>query len=201
MIRADELTAARPAHDAIEAFISADAFEDWLAQHHESSRGLWLKIAKKGCTEPLVSYGEAVEVALCFGWIDGQKDRWNDQHWLQRFTPRSPRSRWSKINREKAEQLITAGRMRPAGTAQIDRARLDGRWDAAYDGQRTAKAPEDLQRALDRDPDAAAAFVTLDSRNRYAIIFRINDAKRAETRAKRVAKYIDMLRRGERLHP
>jgi uncharacterized protein YdeI (YjbR/CyaY-like superfamily) len=196
-----ELKAARRGDDAVEAFVSADAFEDWLAQHHQSSRGIWLKLAKKGCAEPSISYGEAVEVALCFGWIDGQKDRWNDQYWLQRFTPRSPRSRWSKVNREKAEQLVTAGRMRPAGTTEIDRARLDGRWDAAYDGQRTAKAPEDLQRALDRDPEAAAAFAALDSRNRYSIIFRINDAKRPETRAKRVAKYIDMLRQGGRLHP
>lgn len=175
-------------------------FETWLSANHEHNPGIWLMIAKKGSTSRSITYAEAIEVALCFGWIDGQKARHNDQHWLQRFTPRTTRSRWSEINREKVEDLTAAGRMRPAGLAEIERAKADGRWDAAYKGQRTAPVPADLQRELDRDPDAAAAFAKLDARNRYSIIWRINDAKRPGTRQRRVASYVDMLRRGERIH-
>ena len=157
-------------------------------------------IAKRGSTDPTVTYSEAIETALSFGWIDGQKARGDDEHWLQRFTPRSDRSRWSRINRDKAEQLIAAGRMRPPGLTEVERAQADGRWDAAYEGQRTARIPNDLQRALDADVAAAAAFANLDARNRYSIIWRLNDAKRPETRARRLATYLDMLRRGGRLH-
>jgi uncharacterized protein YdeI (YjbR/CyaY-like superfamily) len=181
-------------------FADAAEFEAWLEDNHEHHRGVWLEIAKKGSSEPTVTYPEAIEIALCFGWIDGQKARGDDAHWRQRFTPRSRRSRWSRINRDKAKQLIAAGRMRPAGLAEIERARADGRWDAAYDGQRTAVVPDDLQRELQADPVAAAAFAALDARNRYAITWRLNDAKRPETRARRLAQYLDMLRRGERLH-
>jgi uncharacterized protein YdeI (YjbR/CyaY-like superfamily) len=175
-------------------------FEAWLDMHHKQNPGIWLMIAKNGSTVPSITYAEAIEVALCFGWIDGQKARHDDQHWLQRFTPRSARSRWSEINRNKATELIAAGRMRPAGLGEVERAKADGRWDAAYKGQRTASIPEDLQRELDHDPAAAAAFAELDARNRYSIIWRINDAKRPETRQRRIATYLDMLRRGERLH-
>jgi uncharacterized protein YdeI (YjbR/CyaY-like superfamily) len=181
-------------------FAAQPDFEAWLADHHARSRGVWVEIAKKGPTAPTLTYAEAIEAALCFGWIDGQKSRGDDEHWLQRFTPRSTRSRWSQINRDKAEQLIAAGRMRASGQAEIDRARADGRWDAAYAGQATATVPDDLQQALDADPNLASAFAALDARNRYAIVWRLNDAKRPETRARRLTKYLDLLRRGERLH-
>jgi uncharacterized protein YdeI (YjbR/CyaY-like superfamily) len=181
-------------------FGTAADLEAWLEANHDGNPGIWLEIAKTGSRDRSVTYAEAIEVALCFGWIDGQKRRGDDDHWLQRFTPRSARSRWSKINRDKAEQLIAAGRMRPAGLSEVERARADGRWDAAYEGQRTATIPDELARELDRDPKAAAAFAALDAQNRYSIVWRINDAKRPETRARRVAKYLDMLRRGERIH-
>jgi uncharacterized protein YdeI (YjbR/CyaY-like superfamily) len=182
------------------SFPSGDAFERWLEQNHDTAPEAWLKIAKKHAVEATLSYAEGVDAALSFGWIDGQKDRLDERYWLQRFTPRTSRSRWSKINREKAERLIDAGRMRPAGVAAVEQAKADGRWDAAYAGSRTATIPEDLQRQLDDDDRAAAAFEALDARNRYAIIWRVNDAKRSETRARRITKYIEMLRRGERIH-
>jgi uncharacterized protein YdeI (YjbR/CyaY-like superfamily) len=181
-------------------FATQADFEAWLEDHHAESPGVWLQIAKKNATRPTVTYADAIEAALSFGWIDGQKRRGDEEHWLQRFTPRSARSRWSQINRDKAEQLIAAGRMRPAGLQEVERARADGRWDAAYAGQRTATAPDDLQQALDADPRLARAFSGLDAHNRYAIIWRLNDAKRPETRARRLAQYLDMLRRGDRLH-
>ncbi len=181
-------------------FASPTEFEEWLTTNHDSHPGIWLRLAKKGVDRPALSYAQALEVALCFGWIDGQKAAHDDRYWLQRFTRRSSRSRWSQTNRKKAEELIAAGRVRPAGLAEIERARADGRWDAAYAGQRNAVIPDDLQRELDHNPEAAAAFSALDARNRYAIIWRINDAKRPQTRARRIAKYLDMLHRGERLH-
>ncbi len=179
---------------------TAAEFEQWLETNHQSQREIWLKIAKKGAERTSVSYDQAVDLALCFGWIDGQKAGFDDDHWLQRFTPRSRKSRWSQINREKAERLLAEGRIRPAGAAEIERARGDGRWDSAYFGPRQATIPVELQQELDHDPAAAAAFAELDAQNRYSIIWRINDAKRPETRARRVAKYLDMLRRGERIH-
>jgi uncharacterized protein YdeI (YjbR/CyaY-like superfamily) len=191
---------ARRAGGEVLRFATHADFEAWLADNHARSAGVWLEIAKKNSPDPTVTYAEAIESALCFGWIDGQKGGGNDEHWLQRFTPRSSRSRWSRINRDKAAELIASGRMRPPGLAEVERARADGRWEAAYEGQRTASVPDDLQRELDADPAAAAAFADLDSRNRYAIIWRLNDAKRPETRARRLTKYLDMLRRGERLH-
>ena len=135
-------------------FATRADFEAWLEANHEQNPGIWLMIAKKGSTIRSITYTEAIEVALCFGWIDGQKARHDDQHWLQRFTPRSTRSRWSEINREKVEELTAVGRMRPAGIAEVERAKADGRWDAAYKGQRTASIPEDLQRELDHHPEA-----------------------------------------------
>ena len=148
-----------------------------------------------------VSYAEALDIALCFGWIDGQKGALDDAYWLQKFTPRRERSRWSKVNRDKATALIEQGRMRPAGLAEVERARGDGRWDAAYDSPSTAAVPPDLQRALDADPQAAAFFETINSQNRYSILYRIQDAKRAETRARRIEKFVTMLREGRTLHP
>ena len=189
-----------PGDEQVLRFTSQADFESWLERNHERSAGIWLEIAKKGAPESTVSYDEAVEAALCFGWIDGQKARGDDAVWLQRFTPRSRRSRWSRINRDKAERLLSAGRICPAGLEEIERARCDGRWDAAYQGQRTAQIPDDLRRSLDDDPVAATAFANLDARNRYAIIWRLNDAKRPETRERRLAKFVDMLRRGETIH-
>jgi uncharacterized protein YdeI (YjbR/CyaY-like superfamily) len=181
-------------------FATSTDFETWLDANHDQNSGIWLMIAKKDSARQSITYAEAIDVALCFGWIDGQKARGDSEHWLQRFTPRSTRSRWSEINRDKAEELIVARRMRPAGLAEIERAKSDGRWDAAYKGQRTASIPADLQRELDRDPEAAGAFAGLDARNRYSIIWRINDAKRPETRQRRITKYLDMLRQGKTIH-
>jgi len=183
------------------AFGSAGALDSWLAAHHDRAAGIWLKIAKKGSGEPSVSYAEAVEVALCHGWIDGQKDRFDDGHWLQRLTPRKPGGRWSKINREKAEELLASGRMRPAGLRQVEQARADGRWDRAYEGQRTAEVPADLAAALAASDGARAFFATLSSANRYAILYRIGEAKRPETRARRVATYVAMLEAHQTIHP
>jgi uncharacterized protein YdeI (YjbR/CyaY-like superfamily) len=181
-------------------FESAAAWEAWLEAEHARTDGVWLKIAKKDSGVPTVTYEEAVEVALCFGWIDGQMRRFDERFYVQRFTPRRRASRWSKINREKAERLIAAGRMRPAGLAQVEAAKADGRWDAAYEGARTIAVPDDLQAALDANPKAAAFFATLKGSNRYAILYRVGDAKRPETRAKRIAHFVDMLARGETLH-
>jgi uncharacterized protein YdeI (YjbR/CyaY-like superfamily) len=181
-------------------FSGPSEMEAWLEENGDSSEGVWLKIAKKGAAVPSVTYAEALELALCFGWIDSQKRGFDDQHFLQRFTPRRPRGRWSKINREKAEALIEAGRMRPAGLAEVEAAEADGRWEAAYEGQRTAKAPPDLQRELDANPEAAAFFASLDSANRYAIVYRLDEAKKPETRERRLKKFVAMLERGEKIH-
>ena len=184
----------------IQLFADQGEMERWLEEHHASSEGIWLQIAKKGAREPTVTYEEAVELGLCFGWIDSQVRRFDEDHYIQRFTPRRPRGRWSKINREKAEALIGAGRMRPAGLAEVEAAKADGRWEAAYDGQRTAKVPPDLQRELDANPAAAGFFASLSSANRYAIVYRLDDAKRPETRERRLRKFIAMLERGEKIH-
>jgi uncharacterized protein YdeI (YjbR/CyaY-like superfamily) len=183
------------------SFATPEDWAAWLEEHHADAPGLWLEIAKAASGIPSVTYAEAVEVALCYGWIDGQKARGDELRWRQRFTPRGPRSKWSRINREKAEALIAAGAMRPAGLREVERAKADGRWEAAYDGQRTMGVPDDLRAALDANPTASAAFAELDSANRYAILYRVHDAKRPETRARRIATYVDMLARGERLHP
>lgn len=184
----------------VTSFPSQGAWEAWLAENHEDSAGVWLKIAKKGAGAETVSYPEAVEIALCFGWIDGQKGALDETYWVQRFTPRKPRSRWSKINREKADELIAAGRMRPAGLREVDKAKSDGRWDAAYHGQRTMTVPPDLELALASNDAARAFFATLNSANRYAILYRIQDAKRPETRARRIEKFVALLAEGKTLN-
>jgi len=181
-------------------FSSRLQLEAWLEKHHAESEGIWLKIAKKGSGIASVSYAEALELALCFGWIDSQKRGFDEKHFLQRFTPRRPRGKWSRVNREKAEELIASGAMRPAGQAQVDAAEVDGRWDAAYAGQRTAQVPDDLRRELDANKTAADFFAKLDSANRYAILYRLQDAKKAETRERRLKKFIAMLERGEKIH-
>ena len=175
-------------------FASPAQMEAWLEEHGESSDGIWLKFAKKGAGIPSVVYADAVEVALCHGWIDGQARRLDEQHYLQRFTPRRPRSKWSRINREKAERLNAESRMRPAGLREIERAREDGRWDDAYDSPATATVPDDFQQALDADPGAREFFESLGSTKRYSFLYRIADAKRPETRARRIAEYVELLR-------
>jgi uncharacterized protein YdeI (YjbR/CyaY-like superfamily) len=181
-------------------FKNAKAFEAWLKKHHATSDGLWLQIAKKGADEPSVTYPEAVEIALCWGWIDGQKKGLDDQHFLQRFTPRRARSIWSKINVDKVAVLIEAGRMQPSGHAQIEAAKADGRWAQAYDGAKTSTMPEDLQAALDASPKAKAFFATVNASNRYAVLWRVQTAVKPETRAKRIAQLVEMLARGEVIH-
>lgn len=173
----------------------------WLMGNHDISSGVWLKLAKKGADAQSVSYDEAVEIALCFGWIDGQKQAHDAQFWLQKFTRRADKSIWSRINKEKALALIKAGTMQPAGLKEVERAKIDGRWDAAYESASKATVPSDLQSALDDNARAKAFFETLDSRNRYAILFRIQTAKKAETRARRLAQFVQMLERHEKIHP
>ena len=182
------------------AFADQAAFEAWLEEHHATEPGLWIRIAKKASGIPTVTAAQAIEACLCFGWIDGQRRPGDETTFLQRYTPRRSRSKWSKINREKVESLIAEGRVRPAGLAEVQRARDDGRWDAAYDSPSRIQVPDDLQRALDAEPRAKAEFAELNSTNRYAILYRVHDAKRPETRARRIAKFVEMLARGERLH-
>jgi uncharacterized protein YdeI (YjbR/CyaY-like superfamily) len=182
-------------------FPDAAGWESWLQSQHEVAAGAWVKIIKKGSAAQGIGYGDALEVALCYGWIDGQKDRLDDDHWLQRFTPRKQGSRWSRINTGRAELLIAAGRMQPAGLREVELARADGRWQAAYHGQRTMGVPDDLRCELDRNDAAREFFATLSGVNRYAILYRIGDAKRPETRARRIAKYVTMLAAHETIHP
>jgi uncharacterized protein YdeI (YjbR/CyaY-like superfamily) len=183
------------------AFSSRSDWAAWLAEHHADSEGLWLKFAKKDSGVDSVTYAEAVEVALCHGWIDGQAAALDDAHWLQRFTPRRARSRWSRINRDRATALIERGEMAPAGLAEVERAKADGRWERAYDSPKTAGVPADLRAALDAEPAAAAFFEGLDSNNRYAILHRIQNAKKPETRARRIEQFVAMCSRGETVHP
>ena len=182
------------------AFADAAAFETWLEQAPAGSPGLWLKLAKEGSGRASLTKAEAIDAALCHGWIDGQLNPYDDAWWLTRFTPRKPRSKWSRKNRERAEQLIAEGRMGPNGLAQVEAARADGRWDAAYASASRIEVPADLQAALDADPQAAAFFATLTGANRYAVLYRIGAVKKAETRARKIADYVAMLARGETLH-
>lgn len=187
---------------AVVAFGSAEEFDAWLTAHHAASPGIWLKLRKKSAGKPVTfDYAQALDVALCHGWIDGRKAACDDEWWLQRFTRRTARSPWSKINRDKATALAADGRMRPAGLAEVERARADGRWQAAYAGSRTITVPDDLAAALTADPAAAAFFETLDRTNRYAILYRVQEAKRPETRARRIAQYVAMCAEGRKVHP
>jgi uncharacterized protein YdeI (YjbR/CyaY-like superfamily) len=182
------------------AFPSPADWHAWLAENHAESPGLWVKIAKKGTGIDSVHYPDVLESALCFGWIDGHRRALDEQWFLQRFTPRRARSRWSQINRDTAERLMAEGRMQPAGRAEVQRAKDDGRWDAAYAGQKSMGIPDDLQRELDTRPAAAEFFAGLSSQNRYAILYRLHDAKKPETRARRLATFVAMLESGETLH-
>jgi uncharacterized protein YdeI (YjbR/CyaY-like superfamily) len=182
-------------------FAQQSDWADWLDQHHAESPGVWLRIAKKSSDLQSVSYAEAIDVALCYGWIDGQSKKYDESSWIQKFTPRGPRSIWSKVNREKVTALIESGRMQPAGLAAIERAKQNGQWDAAYDAPSKATVPSDLQAELDKHPQASAFFATLNSQNRYAILFRIQTAKKPETRARRIQQFIEMLERNEKIYP
>lgn len=181
-------------------FASQAEFEAWLAEQHGVSDGIWIRFAKKGSGIESLNYALALDVALCYGWIDGQSKSIDDVYYRQRFTPRRARSKWSKVNTEKVAALIEAGRMQPAGLREIERAQADGRWDAAYDSPATASVPDDLQVALDANPNARAFFETLSSQNRYAILYRVQDAKRPETRQRRIAQFIQMLSEGKTFH-
>jgi uncharacterized protein YdeI (YjbR/CyaY-like superfamily) len=191
----------KPTDYSILPFESKKKWADWLAKQHDKFTGVWLKIAKKESGIASVTYDEALESALCYGWIDGQKKGFDNKYWLQKFTPRGPKSIWSKINTEKAERLIASGEMKPTGLKAIEAAKKDGRWDAAYVSQKNISIPDDFQAALDKNKKAKAFFATLNSVNRYAILFRIVTAKKAETRAKRIQQFVEMLARNEKLYP
>ncbi len=182
-------------------FESDQAWEEWLEEHHTASPGVWMKIAKKASGIETAAYPAVLDTAICFGWIDGQRRACDERYFLQRFTPRRRGSKWSRINRDKATKLIAEGRMRPAGLAEVEQAREDGRWDAAYEPPSKIAVPDDLQRAFDRNPKAAAFFTTLDSQNRYAVLYRIQDAKRPETRARRIDQFVAMLNAGTKVYP
>ena len=183
------------------AFETGQDWETWLKEHHADCKGIWLKIAKKDASIASVSYPEALESAICYGWIDGQKASFDDRYWLQKFTPRGSRSIWSQVNCDKATALVASGRMQPAGLRQMELAKADGRWDAAYAGQSTITVPPDLQSELDSNSKAQEFFNTLDSRNRYAILFRIHTAKKPETRAARIQKFTAMLANKQKIYP
>src|SRR5215213_4250825 len=185
----------------IVALPSREAWAAWLDEHHTDSAGVWLTLRKKGAGEPGVSYADAVEVALCYGWIDGQAGKLDERFWLQRFTPRRPRSIWSRVNRDRALALIARGEMKPAGLREVERARADGRWEAAYQPPSTMTVPDDLQQALANNPAAEEFFATLNSTNRYAILPRIHTAKKLETRARRIETFVAMLAEGKKLYP
>ena len=182
-------------------FKTQKAYETWLAKNHAKVPGVWIKLAKKGSGVKSITYAEAVEASLCYGWIDGQSKSIDDTAWQQKYTPRGRRSIWSKVNIGKVEALIKAGRMQPAGLAAVEAAKKDGRWAAAYEPPSKAGVPPDLQAALDASPKAKAFFATLNSTNRYAILFRTQTAKKPETRAKRIKQFVEMLEKGEKLYP
>lgn len=186
--------------DPIRLFPTQKDWAAWLEKNHCRSQGLWLRLAKKDSGLRSITYGEALEIALCYGWIDGQKRGESDEAWLQRFLPRTKKSIWSKINREKATALIANGQMKGAGIEAVEAAKKDGRWDAAYDSPRGAKIPDDFQAALDANARAQKFFAELDGANRYAVLFRIQTVKKAETRARKIREFVEMLARHERIH-
>jgi uncharacterized protein YdeI (YjbR/CyaY-like superfamily) len=186
---------------ATRLFKSQDDWSVWLAKNHDKKPGLWLRFAKKDSGLRSVTYKEAVEVALCHGWIDGQARAGDESTWEQKFCPRTAKSKWSKINRDKATALIANGKMATAGLAAVESAKKDGRWKAAYDSPSKSTVPEDLQAALDANLQAKAFFETLNSANRYAILWRIQTVKKAETRARKIQQFISMLKRKEKIHP
>jgi len=184
----------------IVAFARAHEWEEWLAGHFDEQQGAWLRFYKKGSGVATVSYDEALDVALCYGWIDGLVNKYDDKSYLQRFVPRRAKSKWSKRNTEHVARLTAEGRMRPPGLAAVEAAKKDGRWDAAYESPSNVTVPDDFQAALDAKPAAKAAFETIDRTNRYAILYRITQVKKPETRAANIRKFVEMLVRGEKIH-
>jgi uncharacterized protein YdeI (YjbR/CyaY-like superfamily) len=184
----------------IKTFQSASAFRNWLAKHHGGTDGVWVRIFKKSSGEKSLTRAEAVDEALCYGWIDGQAKSYDNQSWVQRFSPRRPSSGWSKINTQRVEHLIKAGKMTPAGLKHVEAAKADGRWSAAYDSPRNASPPEDLLSELEKDRTAKAFFATLNRANIYSIVYRLQTAKKPETREKRLKAILGMLARGEKFH-
>lgn len=182
------------------AFQTPAEWENWLAENQSQPAGIWLRIFKKSSGKTSITYAEALDEALCYGWIDGQKKKYDDESWLQKFTPRRKRSIWSKINTQHVERLTQAGKMKPAGLAEIEAAKADGRWQQAYDSHRNMTVPEDFLRELEKNPKAKAFFETLNKTNVYSIAFRLQTAKRAETREKRMRVILDMLSKGEKFH-
>lgn len=182
------------------SFADQWSFETWLATQSGDAIGVWIKFAKKAAAGGTLTKAEAVDTALCFGWIDGKLEKYDEEYWLARFTPRKPRSKWSALNRDRALALVKEGRMRPAGSAQVEAAKADGRWEDAYASASRAEVPSDLQRALDNNPKASAFFAGLNSRNRYAILYRIATVKKAETRTRKISEFIAMLEHGETIH-
>jgi uncharacterized protein YdeI (YjbR/CyaY-like superfamily) len=180
-------------------FESSHAWEEWLEHNQATSSGVWLRIAKKASGIPSITYQEAVDWALCYGWIDGQRQSFDEQWFLQRFTPRRSRSRWSQVNRDKVQALIERGLMRPAGYEEIERAKADGRWDDAYASSTNMEVPDDLRVALDAEPSAAAAFAALNASSRYSILYRVHHTKAPEARAQRIEQFVTMLARGDGL--
>jgi uncharacterized protein YdeI (YjbR/CyaY-like superfamily) len=192
---------AKPPRGLVRLFKTQNDWAAWLEANHHGREGVWLRIGKIGSGLQSVSYAEAVEIALCYGWIDGQKAPENEKTWLQRFIPRSEKSIWSKINRGKAEALIKSRRMKPPGMAAVERAKANGCWDAAYDAPSRATVPRDFEAALDQNPKARKFFAELDSANRYAILFRLQTAKKPETRIRKIQQFVDMLKQGKAIHP
>ena len=186
---------------SIMSFETQQDWERWLTEHHTDAVGIWLKIAKKETGIPSVNYAEALDSALCYGWIDGQKASFDDQYWLQKFTPRRPKSIWSKVNCDKATALIAEGRMQPEGIRQVELAKADGRWESAYESQSKINVPDDFQSELDKNQKAKDFFSTLNSINRYAILFRIHSAKKPATRSARINKFIEMLSNNQKIYP
>ena len=187
--------------DPLEFFAKPADFDRWLRKHHANASCIWVKYAKKKSGIPSIDWDQAVDVALCHGWIDGQSKSLDETYAIQRFTPRGRRSKWSKLNRERVARLTKAGRMQPAGIAEVERAKTDGRWDSAYDSPANARVPDDLAAALAKSATAKKFFDSLNATNRYAILYRLQEAKKPETRARRLEKFVAMLKKGEKLHP
>jgi uncharacterized protein YdeI (YjbR/CyaY-like superfamily) len=195
------MTGKKDANHPVKLFRTEKAWADWLAKNGEKAPGIWMKIAKKSAELKSISHPEALDIALCYGWIDGLRKSNDDESFLQKFTPRTKKSFWSRINRDKVLALIESGRMQAAGLAEIERAKEDGRWDAAYDSARTSQVPEDLEAAFRTNPKAGAFFETLNAQNRYAVLFRIQTATKPETRKKRIEAFVEMLSRNEKFYP
>lgn len=190
----------KPNELSILPFPSAEAFESWMAENHANPEGIWLRLFKKDSGKETITYDEALDVALCYGWIDGQLKKFDDESWLRKFTPRRNGSKWSKRNTEHVDRLTKGGRMKPSGLAEVEKAKADGRWEQAYKAQSNMTIPDDFMKALSANPPALAFFQTLNKANLYAIAYRLTTAKKPETREKRMQQILEMMARGEKFH-